>query len=277
MAKRWWVLGLGAVAGSSFLIYKAITRRPLVDLHDRVVAITGAASGIGLATAHICAAHGARLVLLDEDAGELAEAAAALAIYDTDVLPLPVSFTDAAAVEAAVEAIYARFDRLDVLVNAAIRLLGGLLPDQDPARLQTALERDLYSAVRLTQLIVPRMVARGRGHIVTASDLSGRIPIPAMAAYSGLAAGLVGFTSALRREVDDAGIRVSLVMTDLVDMPEQAAQSIVDAIQYGHREVVTGGVRIVLGISLERLLSPVVDLIWYWRFMPDFIERVRQF
>ena len=160
MAKRWWVLGLGAVAGSSFLIYKAITRRPLVDLHDRVVAITGAASGIGLATAHICAAHGARLVLLDEDAGELAEAAAALAIYDTDVLPLPVSFTDAAAVEAAVEAIYARFDRLDVLVNAAIRLLGGLLPDQDPARLQTALERDLYSAVRLTQLIVPRMVAQ---------------------------------------------------------------------------------------------------------------------
>ncbi len=285
--KRWaWMIGMAA---GGWAIQRALSR-PAVPLGDKVVVITGASAGIGLATAHAFAAQGARLVLVARDAARLEAAREALALHAVDTLAVPADVSDPAAAERIVAAVLERFGRIDVLVNNAGRALGGLAWEHDPAHVQAAAEVDLYGTVRLTQAALPVMLRQGRGHIVNVSSMIGRIPTPGMAVYSGIKAGIVGFSAALRREVDNHGLRVTVVLpgptethtdVDLIPPgmppgvpPEVPAQAIVDAVRHGRREVIPGGAAMKAAVWLERLAPWAADLYWKWVFTPDYIATV---
>ncbi len=302
---------LSLVTGLALLVGLAVGRRrcaePL-DLRGRVVLISGASSGIGRAAAHAFAAQGAAVALLARRTDALAAVEAELAPYAVETLVVPADVTIDAEVERAVSAVQARFGRIDVLVNNAGLSYGGRLEELDPARLRALGEVNLYGPLRLARAVIPLMMRQGTragdfaGHIVNVSSVAGVLLAPGMSVYGGTRRGIIAFSTALRRELDGTGIRVSTVlptftntpMADRVgedalraagamwplhrfDEPETAAAAIVDAVRANRRTIRLGKLQYALGDFSERLTPGVMDL--YWRVVIDtagYIEAVRR-
>jgi len=224
----------------------------------RVVWITGASSGIGAALAAAFAAEGAQLVL----SGRRREALEAVAAH---ALVLPFEATDWAALPAAAEAAWAWRDGIDILVNNAGVSQRSLAIDTAPDVYRTLIETDLLAPICLTQLVLPKMVARGGGHIVAISSVAGRVGPVLRTGYAAAKHGLIGYCDALRAEVEAAyGIRVTTILPGSVRTgvaanalqgdgsrrgvsdanidagmdPAECARRIVDAVAAGARELV---------------------------------------
>lgn len=176
------------------------------DLTDKVVAITGASSGIGAATARELAAAGANVVLgarrverLEELAGELGDRAVAVRC---DVKRREDS---TALVEAALE----RFGRLDTLVaNAGIGAYGGIM-DLDDDTVADIMETNLPGTVWPIRAAVPILVEQGHGDIVIVSSVAGLRGGANEAVYAATKFAQVGLAGALDRELHSKGIRVT--------------------------------------------------------------------
>lgn len=298
MLKRlFWLLLLGV---ASWLLLKRMLRRPLVAVRGKVVLITGASAGIGRAAALAFAREGAHLVLAARNEAALVDVQAELASYGGRVLVVPTDVTVDSDLEALVAAALAEFGRLDVLVNNAGIGLGGLLQDASPARLNQVIDTNLYGAMRLTQLVTPLMVGQGVGHIINVGAGLSKVPMPGMAAYVASKAALAAFTDSLRRELDNDGVRVSLIVPGLtrtafvgdfdlakmpagivVQEPSVPAQAIVDAVIYGDREIVLGGNQPVVGpvqllVLLEQVAPWLVDRYYHWIFTPNLIAELEK-
>jgi 3-hydroxy acid dehydrogenase / malonic semialdehyde reductase len=176
--------------------------------------ITGAASGIGAATARRLAASGWHVVLVDREQAELdalcAELGDAAAAVQLDV-------TDNAAVDALPETIPAAFQPITALVNNAGHDPGGT------TRFDLGLADDWHSAIatnllgtmRVTHALLPAMVARNAGDIVNLGSIAGLRIVPNMAAYTTSKVGVHGFTDALRADLADTAIRVTEILPGL--------------------------------------------------------------
>lgn len=227
-------------------------------ISGRTVVITGAARGIGYATARAVAQRGARVVIGDRDIAALATAKAALGV---DGYPLDVTDRDSFAVF--LDA--ARGDgHVDVLINnAGVMPIGGFL-DQSVAAIRSAIEVNFYGVVTGCQLVLPEMTARGAGHIVNVASLAGMMPVPGQTVYSGTKSAVISLSSALADEFASRGVQVTVVMppftrTELIAgttetranrpvEPEDIAAAIVKALNRPRTHVsVPGGIRFVLG------------------------------
>lgn len=243
--------------------------RRKVALDGRVVAITGAARGIGKATAAALLAEGARVAIGDLDAG-LAEQTAAVLGAGTVALPLDV--TDRASFAAFLDEAGARLGPLHALVNnAGIMHLGPFLdePDEVTAR-QVAV--NLHGVLLGMKLALPLMLARGRGHVVNVSSLAGRIGLPGGATYSASKHAVLGASEAVRWELRGTGVDISVVVPGVVDTelaageattrvrmlrPGQVGQAIVAAMRRPRFEVVVPREARVL-LRVAPLLPPRV-------------------
>ncbi|MCB9563418.1 MAG: SDR family oxidoreductase [Kofleriaceae bacterium] len=179
----------------------------------RVVVVTGASAGIGLACAHRFAAEGARVVMVARGEAALAAAAAAVgggAVAHVADVADPVA--QAALVARAVE-----LGGLDVLVNNAGFHPRGALADQTADDLGRAVDVNLRAPITLTRLALPVMRAAGRGAIVNVASLAGRVPLPNAATYSATKFGLRAFSLALADELVGTGVTVSVVSPGPVD------------------------------------------------------------
>jgi NAD(P)-dependent dehydrogenase (short-subunit alcohol dehydrogenase family) len=172
----------------------------------RVVAITGGARGIGLATARALVADGAHVAIGDLDAA----AARGAAAYPLDVTS-PVSFARF------VTDVERDLGPLDVLVNNAGVLAAGPVADQPDDVTRRILEVNLLGVITGTKLALRSMLPRRSGHIVNVASLSGETYAGGEAAYCASKYGVVGFTDAARFELSGSGVRFTLVMPALVD------------------------------------------------------------
>jgi short-subunit dehydrogenase len=172
--------------------------------------ITGASSGIGAALAEAFAAEGAALVL----SGRRREALDALAAsLGTDTLVLPFEVTDSGALPGAVAQAWGWRGGVDMLVNNAGISQRSLAIDTAPEVFERILDVDLHAPIRLTQLILPRMVERRAGTIVMIASVAGRVGPVLRTAYAAAKHGLIGYADALRGEVEQAyGLRVVNVL-----------------------------------------------------------------
>jgi 3-hydroxy acid dehydrogenase / malonic semialdehyde reductase len=182
--------------------------------------ITGAASGIGAATARRLVAAGWRVVLADRDAAPLAALGAELGAA---AATLALDVTDNAAVDALPATIPAAFKPITALVNNAGHDPGGTtrfdLGSADDW--QSAIETNLLGTMRVTRALLPEMVARNRGDIVNLGSIAGIRLVPTMAAYITSKVGVHGFSDALRADLAETAIRVTeilpgLTKTDLI-------------------------------------------------------------
>ena len=144
-----------------------------MKLRNKVAIITGAASGIGLATAHVFAAEGARVVLADIDAGRTETAGAAVANAGGETLAVRVDVTDRVSVDAMVAATLARFGRIDCLVNNAGITKDSRLVKMTEQQFDSVMSVNLKGVFHCTQAVVPTMLEQESGVILIASSVVG--------------------------------------------------------------------------------------------------------
>ncbi|RZQ61983.1 SDR family oxidoreductase [Amycolatopsis suaedae] len=176
----------------------------------RTVAITGAARGIGLATATAFAERGVRVAIGDRDTA-LAEQAAAT-IPGAAAFPLDV--TDAASFAGFLDRAEAELGPIDVLVNNAGLMVTGEFLAETAAELM--IDVNLRGVLIGCRLAGERFARRGGGTIVNIASMAGMAGFPGIATYSATKFGVVGLSQALRAELRPLGVRVSAVLPGIV-------------------------------------------------------------
>lgn len=182
------------------------------NIRGKTIAITGAARGIGYATAKALLARGARVVIGDRDVAVLESAVSDL-VKLGPATGYPLDVTDRESFEVFLDK--ARSDgagHLDALINNAGVMPIGPFLDETEQSIRSAMEVNLYGVLTGCQLALPEMVARRRGHIINIASLSGLIPLPGQVVYNATKFGVVGLTTALADEVAPHGVEVSVVM-----------------------------------------------------------------
>jgi NAD(P)-dependent dehydrogenase (short-subunit alcohol dehydrogenase family) len=183
------------------------------SLNRKVVFITGAARGIGRATAALLTAEGAQVVIGDLD-GELAAKAA---VEVGASLGLSVDVTDHAAFTEALDAAEREVGPLDVLINNAGVMPIGRFEDGTDEDAYRAFEINVFAVMHGTREAIRRMKPRGHGHIVNIASMAGVVPIPGGAVYSASKHAVVGFCESLWWELRGSGVDLSYVLPTLVN------------------------------------------------------------
>lgn len=176
----------------------------------KVVLVTGASGGLGLAIAGAFAARGAKVVICGRTESTLLAAAEELRRRGGDVLPLVADVTRQEDVTRLVEQTVAQRGRLDVLVNNAGRSSRGAVLDTTPEDFLQLLEVNLLAAVRCTRAAAPQLLAN-RGHLVNISSLGGKAAGRYLGAYPAAKFALNAYTQQVRLELGPQGLHVLLV------------------------------------------------------------------
>ena len=219
-----------------------MARRPPRAIAGRVVAVTGAARGIGRATAAALAREDARVAIGDLDA-----AAAAATADELGCVSHELDVTDPESFERFLDWVEAQVGPLDVLVNNAGILHLGPFLEEDEAATRRQLDVNVMGVVHGTRLGLRRMRARGAGHLVNVASSAGKLAPPGIATYVATKHAVVGLTEAVRAEHRDSGIDFSIVLPGVVKTemiagyaaspvvkeiePEDVAEAIVDALR----------------------------------------------
>ncbi|TAM09409.1 MAG: SDR family oxidoreductase [Nevskiaceae bacterium] len=191
----------------------------MTDLRDKNCFITGAASGIGRATAFAAVRAGAKLVLTDIDDAALQDVAKDIRAANGTVLAaeaLDVSNYDA--VRAFTQQVLAAHGSMDVVMNIAGIAIWGEITALQHEHWRRVVDVNLMGPIHVMECLVPAMVEAGRGgHIVNVSSAAGLFALPLHAAYSASKFGLRGASEVLRFDLKRHGIKVSVVCPGAVD------------------------------------------------------------
>ena len=177
------------------------------NITGRTIAITGAARGIGHATAKALLARGARVVIGDRDVSALESAVAELSVSG-----YPLDVTDRRSFSEFLDKARSEGGRIDVLINNAGVMPVGPFLQQSEQAIRSAVEVNFYGVLNGCQLVLPEMVARGSGHIVNIASMAGMIAVPGQVVYAGTKFAVVGLSTALADEFFAAGVEVSVVL-----------------------------------------------------------------
>jgi ribitol 2-dehydrogenase len=178
------------------------------DLAGKVVAITGAASGIGLACAKTCLIAGARVVLVDQAEDRLKQLCSELG---TAAIPLGINLTDSESVAGMMPQILAKAGQLDVFHANAGSYVGGDVIGGDPDAWDRMLSLNINAVFRSIHAVLPHMVERRTGDIIVTSSVAGHVPVVWEPIYTASKHAVQAFVHTLRRQVAKHGIRVGEV------------------------------------------------------------------
>lgn len=184
----------------------------------RVIWITGGSSGIGKAAVRKFAGAGDRVAFTFLHS----EAAARALESETGAFAIRADVSDSAQVNRARDAILSRFGRIDVLVCAAGVAGKGLLMDQTDEAYDRIMNTNLFGTFAAIRAVLPCMIERRGGSIVTVSSMWGETGGACEALYSASKAGIIGLTRAVAKEVGSAGIRVNCISPGVIDTPMNA-------------------------------------------------------
>lgn len=238
-------------------------------LVDEIAIVTGASSGIGAATACELGRRGATVVLAARRQDALEAQAQAIRRAGGEALAVPTDVAKATEVTQLVDRVMEAFGRVDVLVNNAGASWFKPLASSPPDEVIGLLEVNLLGAMLLTRAVLPGMLERRHGAIISMGSLSGRVAMEPL--YSATKYGLRGFSLALRRQVAGSGVSVSHVspgqirtaMTRHVRArmpePDLVATTVADLVTHPRREVVIPRRHYAIA-WLEQVLPSVADL-----------------
>ncbi len=177
-------------------------------LSGKVIAITGAASGIGLACARRCLAGGASVVLVDRAEDRLAELRAEMGEKAHTVV---VDLLDPKSVVRMLPQILERTGQLDAFHANAGSYVAGDVVEGDPDAWDRMLTLNVNAVFRTVHAVLPHMAERGAGDIVITSSIAGHVPVMVEPIYTASKHAVQAFVHAVRRQVAGRGIRVMAV------------------------------------------------------------------
>ncbi|WFB37819.1 SDR family oxidoreductase [Kiritimatiellota bacterium B12222] len=193
-------------------------------LNDKVAAVTGGASGIGLASTKGMLDAGARVVVIDRDEAALAQVHQD---YGDRVIPLMIDLLDPASCAAMLPRILEQVDHLDILHANAGLYVGGDLVDASSEAIDRMLNLNVNVVMKNVHAVLPHMIERGTGDIIVTSSLAAHYPTPWEPVYASSKWAINCFVQVVRRQVFKHGIRVGSispgpVVTNLVSgWPEE--------------------------------------------------------
>ena len=220
------------------------------SLSGDVVAITGGARGIGRATAAALISQGARVAIGDIDTALVEQAAAELG---GGTIGLPLDVTDRTSFDTFLTEVESRLGPLDVVINnAGIMPIGPFVAESD-AITKRMIDINLNGVIFGSKLALERFIPRRHGHLVNIASSAGKAGLAGGATYCATKHAVVGLSEAIRQEVADLGINVSIVMPIPVNTelgsglgalrglklvePEDVANGIIEALQTGRVDV----------------------------------------
>ena len=185
---------------------------------NKIVLITGATSGIGLACARKFAANGDKVILTGRNESRLADIKKELEGKGSDVLTLTFDVRDREKAMKYIEALPAEWQEIDVLVNNAGLALG-LEPEFEgnPDDWETMIDTNIKGLLTMTRLVVPGMVQRNRGHIITVGSVAGDAAYAGGNVYCATKAAVKALSDGLRIDVANTAIRVTNLKPGLVE------------------------------------------------------------
>ena len=246
------------------------TKRVAPELTGEVAIVTGASSGIGAATAWELGRRGAMVVLAARRVGLLEAQVRSIREVGGKAIAIPADVADASDVTMLAERTLAAFGRIDVMVNNAGASWSRPLASSPPDQITGLAQVNLLGAILLTRAVLPGMLERRHGAIISVGSLSGRVAMEPL--YSATKYGLRGFSLALRRQLAGTGVSVSLVspgninteMTSHVaarkPAPSLVATAIADLVRHPRREVIVPGRHYAIA-WLEQALPTLADLV----------------
>ncbi len=188
-------------------------------LQDKVCIITGAAQGIGLATAIKFAEEGARVVVCDVRQAGIDAAVQACRTHTAQVEGLVMDVTDRAQVDAVMAQVSQRHGRIDVLVNNAGITQDARLVKMTEAQFDRVIDVNLRGVFHCAQAVADGMVQRGSGVILNASSVVGIYGNFGQTNYAASKFGVIGFTKTWSRELGPKGVRVNAVAPGFIETP----------------------------------------------------------
>ena len=184
-----------------------------------VVLVTGATGALGRAVVRRFAADGARLALVGRHEDRLRRVADRAGLADDAWMLALGELTDRAAAQAVVDAVEARFGRIDVLAHLVGGWAGGVpVADLDPDVLRTMLDQHLWTTLHVTQAVVPGMISRGFGRVLAVTSPFASNPAAKGASYAVAKAAQETLLRTLARETAGTGVTVNLVAVRTIDL-----------------------------------------------------------
>ncbi len=207
-------------------------------LVGRGAVVTGGGRGIGRAVAEALAGAGASVVLAARSAGELEDAAAAVRGAGGEAHAVPCDVTDAGSVDRLAARATELLGQVDILVNNAGAAEAQPLQRLTLERWQAALAVNATGPFLCTRALLPAMVERRRGRIVTVASIAGLTGAPYIAAYAAAKHAAVGFVRAVAAEVAASGVTVNAVCPGYVDtdMTRESVARIVEKTRLSEQE-----------------------------------------
>jgi short-subunit dehydrogenase len=254
---------------------------------NSVVWITGASSGIGESIALELARYAnVRLVLSARREEELHRVAAQTGLPESAVLVLPMDMTDTESLPAHAETVRQRFSRIDYVFQNAGITQRSAVADTDLSVYKRIMDVNFFGVVALTKAVLPLMLKQGNGHFVVTSSVAGKLGTKQRSGYCASKHALHGFFDALRAEIYNSGLRVTIVCPGYIRTPisvhalsgngdihgkmdenqqtgmaaDEFARQLLKAVSQEKEEVYIGGAE-TYGIYLKRFLPGLLSRI----------------
>lgn len=261
------------------------------DFRGKVAVVTGAASGIGRATALALAREGCVLALADIDAAGLDGTAREIHARDGKAASYVVDVSNQGAVVAFAREAISAHSRVDILFNNAGVGISGTIADTPLERWEWLVGVNYWGVVFGIKAFLPHFLERGSGHIVSTSSLAGLVPAPGLGVYASTKFAVLGLSEALRVELRDRGIGVSTICPGVIktNIPRATEYMVSANAKRSREEIIATFERyawppervakaVIKAIRRDRAIVPVGPeawLLWYaMRISPRIAERI---
>ena len=252
----------GGVAVAAGLLTRAVVRKKrYYDLSGKVVVLTGASRGLGLATARILVDKGAKLAICARSEGELREAQDELRDRGGDVFAGVCDVTEPGQVRRFLDQVRQQVGPVDVLINNAGQITVGPASSMTRNDFDSSMATHFEGPLTFILETLPAMRRRGSGRVCNVASFAGRVPVPHMAPYVAGKFALVGLGEALRTECAADGVYVTTVCPGTVRTGSTVAAEFKGHAQDEFEWFANGAYAPVASISADRMAAKIVDAV----------------